>query len=499
MDISVIEKATAAGIAERYKNNIKIDEIPFDFHRRRMSVIVHDPDKNKTRLITKGAIEEMLSICTDAEYNGEIISITEELKKEILSVCHRYNDDGMRVLAVAQRYETSGKTAYSYEDEQGLTLTGYLAFLDPPKETAAAAIAALSEYGVNVKVLTGDNDAVTRCVCKQVGLNVGHIILGSDIERMTDKVLKEAVEKTNVFAKLSPTQKARIVTALRENGHTVGFMGDGINDAAAMKAADVGISVDTAVDIAKESANIILLEKDLMVLEEGIIEGRKIYGNIVKYIKMTASSNFGNMISVLAASAFIPFLPMLPIQILVLNLIYDLSCASIPWDNVDADFLKKPRKWEARSITKFMFWFGPISSIFDIVTYIVMYFVICPLAFGGAGYAALSGADQATFAALFQTGWFIESLATQMLVMHAVRSKHLPLIKTRASWQVTLFTALGLGAGIALPYIAFISGSLGMQPLGLVYYAFLAGILILYLLLLTFVKWIFVRRYKELL
>ncbi|MCL1838780.1 MAG: magnesium-translocating P-type ATPase, partial [Propionibacteriaceae bacterium] len=385
MDISIIDVAGENGLGGLTEQYVKVDEIPFDFSRRRMSVVVADTT-GKTQLITKGAIEEMLAISSHAEYQGEVVPMTKALKAEILQTCNDFNGDGLRVLGVAQKTNPAPAEAFSVADECEMVLLGYLAFLDPPKESAKQAISALQANGVSVKVLTGDNDAVTKAVCKKVGLEHAGILLGSDVEALDDDELQAAAEVTDVFAKLSPQQKSRIVAALRRGGHTVGFLGDGINDAAAMKAADVGISVDTAVDIAKESANIILMEKDLMVLEEGVIEGRKIYANIIKYIKMTASSNFGNMFSVLIASAFIPFLPMLPIQILVLNLIYDISCITIPWDNVDADYLRKPRKWDASSISKFMLWIGPISSVFDIITFWILFTFIGPQITGGPPY-----------------------------------------------------------------------------------------------------------------
>ena len=350
MDIAIVNHANEKDMIELWHDYKKVDEIPFDFSRRRMSVVVEDK-AGKTQLITKGAIEEMLSVCSHVEYKGKIETITEEIKKEILDTVSSYNSQGMRILGIAQKNNPSSVGELSVKDESDMVLIGYLAFLDPPKKSTANAIRALEDFGVNVKILTGDNDAVTSSVCKQVGIKVNNLLLGSDIEEMDDELLSEVVEETNVFAKLSPNQKTRVVSALRNNGHTVGFMGDGINDAAAMTESDVGISVDTAVDIAKESANIILLEKDLMVLEDGVVEGRKIYANIIKYIKMTASSNFGNMFSVLVASIFLPFLPMLPIQLLILNLIYDISCITIPWDNVDEDYLKLPRKWDASSVS----------------------------------------------------------------------------------------------------------------------------------------------------
>jgi Mg2+-importing ATPase len=498
MDISIIERAREEGVAPAVNDYRKIDELPFDFARRRMSVVVED-STGKTQLITKGAIEEMLAISGYAEYGGKVAPMTEELHREILNKCNEYNADGLRVLGVSQKTNPSPEGAFSVADESDMVLIGYLAFLDPPKESAAEAIAALGEYGVEVKVLTGDNDAVTKSVCKQVGLSAEKILLGADVEPMDDATLKKAVEETNVFAKLSPQQKARIVAALRENGHTVGYMGDGINDAAAMKAADVGISVDTAVDIAKESAKIILMEKDLMVLVQGVIEGRKIYANIIKYIKMTASSNFGNMFSVVIASAFLPFLPMLPIQLLLLNLIYDLSCIALPWDNVDKEYLAVPRKWDASSIGKFMFWIGPTSSVFDVTTYILMYFVLCPLFSGGKLYSQLTGeAAKAQYMALFQAGWFVESMWSQTLIIHMLRTPKLPFIRSRASAPVTLLTLLGIAVLTAIPFTP-LAAMLNLAPLPLIYFAWLAGTVGLYMALATLFKRLFVKRYGELL
>jgi len=497
MDIAIIERAQDDTLITVWKDYNKVDEIPFDFNRRRMSVVVADK-KGKTQLITKGAIEEMLSVSSFVEYQQQIVPITDDIKQEILETCYKYNADGMRVLGIAQKTNPSPVDAFSVSDESDMVLIGYLAFLDPPKDSSEEAIAALHDYGVEVKVLTGDNDAVTKAVCKQVGIKVDNILLGSDIEDMNNKELKEAVETVNVFAKLSPQQKARIVTILRENGHTVGYMGDGINDATAMKASDVGISVDTAVDIAKESANIILMEKDLMVLEEGVIEGRKVYANIIKYIKMTASSNFGNMFSVLIASIFLPFLPMLPIQILILNLIYDISCITIPWDNVDADFLKKPRTWDASSITRFMFWFGPTSTVFDVTTFILMFFVICPQVMGSAFHALSGAAERAIFAAIFHAGWFVESMWSQTLIIHLIRTPKIPFLQSRASWQVTILTSLGIAAGTVIPYTG-LRVFLKMEPLPIEYFFWLALTIVCYMLLVTVVKNIFIRKYKELL
>lgn len=491
--INHVDLGTAAVLKEEYR---KVDEIPFDFNRRRMSVVVAD-GTGKTQMITKGAIEEMLSVCSYAEYKGKVEPITEEVRNEILEQVRRYNDAGMRVLGVAQKTNPAPVGVFSVADESDMVLIGYLAFLDPPKESTEAALKVLKEYGVGVKVLTGDNEVVTKAICRQVGMPAREILLGSDIEKMEDDALEKAVERTDIFAKLSPLQKVRIVEALKSNGHTTGFLGDGINDAGAMKAADVGISVDTAVDIARESADIILLEKDLMVLEEGVVEGRKTYANIIKYIKMTASSNFGNMFSVLAASIFLPMLPMLPMQLLVLNLIYDISCTAIPWDNVDPEYLKMPRKWDASSIVKFMLWMGPASSVFDITTYLFLFFYICPMVFGGA-FHTLGQTAQIGFIALFHAGWFVESLWTQTLVIHMIRSPKLPFIGSHASWQLTGLTTLGIAVGTILPF-TFIGAALDMVPLPGMYFPFLIVTVLLYMALVTMLKKIFVRRYGELL
>ena len=496
MDEAIVDHAYETNMLPLWQDYRKVDEIPFDFTRRRMSVVVADK-AGKTQIITKGAVEEMLSICSYAEYKGNVEPLTSALSEEILATVRRYNEAGLRVIAVAHKTNPMVAGAFSVADESDMVLIGYLVFLDPPKDSAAAAVAALKEYGVAVKVLTGDNDAVTRSVCGQVGLRSHSLLLGSDVEAMDDAVLRAAAERTDIFAKLTPQQKARIVTCLRENGHTVGFMGDGINDAAAMKASDVGISVDSAVDIARESADIILLEKDLMVLEQGAIEGRRIYANIIKYIKMTASSNFGNMFSVLAASAFLPFLPLAPLQILVLNLIYDISCTAMPWDNVDADFLKQPKTWDASSISRFMIWFGPASSVFDITTFVLLYTYICPLVFGGA-YETLDAGMQVAFVGLFQAGWFVESLWTQTLVLHMLRTPKVPFLRSRASWQVTGLTSRGILAGTCIPFTT-VGGALDMMPLPGAFFPWLFATLAAYMLLTTTLKGIFIKKYGELL
>lgn len=495
MDLAIIEFAEKESILQSQAYT-KVDEIPFDFERRRMSVVVAD-NTGKTQLITKGAIEEMLAVSTFAEYKGTVTKLTEEMKKEITDTVMQYNRKGMRVLGVAQKTNPAPAGVFSVTDESEMVLMGYLAFLDPPKASTTKALEGLKEYGVTVKILTGDNDAVTGAVCAMVGISDQNIILGAMIDSLNDIELRTVAEQCNIFAKLSPVQKTRIVKVLRNNGHTVGYMGDGINDAAAMKASDIAISVDTAVDIAKESADIILLEKDLTVLEEGIIEGRKTYANIIKYIKMTASSNFGNMFSVLAASAFLPFLPMIPVQLLFLNMIYDVSCMAIPWDNVDQDYLKKSRKWDAGLVSKFMLRIGPTSSIFDITTYFALFFFICPFVVGGA-YHTLNAGEQAAFTMLFHTGWFVESLWTQTLVIHMIRTPHIPFLQSRASLPLIAATSAGLAVGTFLPYTG-VGAMLGMAVLPLMYYPMLASTIALYMAVVTIAKKSFVRKYGELL
>ena len=498
IDIAVIKRQDSIGSDEIKNKYIKVDEIPFDFTRRRMSVVVAD-DEGKTQLVTKGAVEEMIKCCAYAEYDGKVVELTDDVKQFVLSKSDELNNKGMRVLAVAHKTNPSPAGQFSAADESNMVLIGFLAFLDPPKDTAKSAIRVLKEYGVTVKILTGDNEKVTASIARQVGMKVNDILLGSDLYNMSDEELAVKAENVTIFAKLSPDQKARIVRILRENGHSVGYMGDGINDAAAMKASDVGVSVDTAVDIAKESADVILLEKDLNVLEDGIIEGRKTYANMIKYIKMTASSNFGNMFSVLAASAFLPFLPMAAIHLILLNLIYDLSCTAIPWDNVDGEFLKKPRKWDASSVSKFMLWIGPTSSIFDIATYLLMYFVICPMMCGGLTFDRITDPSvQMLYISVFQAGWFVESMWSQTLVIHMIRTPKIPFIQSRASLPVTLLTFAGIAVVTLIPFTP-LGAALGFSALPMIYFAWLALIIVCYMLLATVMKKVYVRRYKELL
>ena len=496
LDLSIIDYAAKRNINQR--NYTKVDEIPFDFERRRMSVVIADAS-GKTQMITKGAVKEMLTVSSFVEYEDQVKPLTPELRQIILAKSDELDAQGMRVIALAQKTNPAPVGQFSVADEKDMVLMGYLAFLDPPKETTAAALKALQDYQVGIKILTGDSELVTLHVCRQVGLEVNGVLLGSQLDDLTDEVLARQAEKATIFAKLSPSQKARVVRLLRENGHLVGYMGDGINDAAAMRAGDVGISVDTAVDIAKESADVILLEKDLLVLESGIIEGRKTYANMIKYIKMTASSNFGNMLSVLVAGAFLPFLPMAALQLILLNMLYDLSCIAIPWDNVDPEFLRAPRSWNAGSITRFMLWLGPASSLFDIVTYLLMYFFICPLFTGGLLFQQLSSpVQQAVYMAIFQTGWFVESMWSQTLVIHMIRTPKLPFIESRASLPVILTTLIGSLIVTILPFTP-IAEALGLTALPAFYFPWLILILSGYMLTATLVKKLYIRKYGELL
>jgi len=469
----------------------KVDEIPFDFTRRMMSVVVEGPEGAR-ELLTKGAPEAVFTRCTHFESDGEIFEMEPILVGDLIEQVNDLSEDGFRVLAVATK-KVEKRAAYTKADEAQLVLTGYLAFLDPPKDTAAKAITVLRQHGITVKVLTGDNDLVTRKVCTEVGINAQKIVLGSQVETMTEPQLAEAVESTDVFARLSPAHKQRIVKALQSKRHVVGFMGDGINDAPALKAADVGVSVDNAVDIAKESADVILLEKSLMVLEEGVLEGRKVFVNILKYIRMGASSNFGNMFSVIGASAWLPYVPMAPIQVLTNNLLYDFSQVPIPTDNVGPQQTAKPRPWNMGEIAKFIVFIGPISSIFDYTTYILMWFVfkcnhlnLTPppeLAHRFVGVAA----DSTYAAALFHTGWFVESLMTQTLIIHVIRTNLIPFIQSRASWQLTMTTLLIMAFGAYLPYSP-LAATLGFVPLPPLFWGFLVATLICYVGLTQVIK-----------
>jgi Mg2+-importing ATPase len=477
LDIAVLQHVEMHGTLGIDKGFAKIDEIPFDFSRRRLSVVVsHGPDKHI--LICKGAVEEIFAVCSRYEIDGTTGQLDEShfatAKEETIAL----NSDGFRVVAVAYKELDASQPVYSAADERDLILLGYIAFLDPPKESAGAAIAALAGKGVRVKILTGDNEVITRKVCREVKLDSEEILLGAHIDAMTEDKLIDVAERAIVFAKLTPSQKERIVRALHRNGHVVGFLGDGINDSPALKAADVGISVDTAVDIAKESADIILLEKSLMVLQEGVTEGRKIFANITKYIKMGASSNFGNMFSVLGASLFLPFLPMAPIQVLTNNLLYDFSQTAIPTDNVDEEYIASPRRWDIDNIFKFMIFIGPISSIFDYATYAMMLFIF----------------DCWTNPSLFQTGWFVESLLTQTLIIHIIRTARIPFVESHASPTLIGTTIIVSLVGIALPF-TIAGAALGFTPLPALYWPLVASMLLSYSVLTHLVKVWFVRRW----
>ena len=485
-----IEHEDLRELSTRYK---KIDELPFDFERRRMSVIVKEESHEGALLVTKGALEEMLSISAHVQDGKEIHPITEEIRQNILEAVSQLNEQGLRVLGVSQKFYPNASHRFAVEDESNMILMGYLAFLDPPKPSAAPAIQALKEHGVMTKILTGDNEKVTQTVCERVGLPVDHILLGTDIEEMDDATLAIEAEKTTIFAKLSPEQKARIIRLLKVNGHKVGYMGDGINDAPSLKVADVGISVDTAVDIAKEVADVILLDKDLLVLEKGLIEGRKVYANMTKYIKMTVSSNFGNIFSLLFASVFLPFLPMAPVHLIVLNLIYDLSCVALPFDHVDEDFLKEPRAWTAKSITRFMSWLGPTSSIFDIITFAVMFFGIAPM-ITGSSYA--ESTNPAYFLMVFQTGWFIQSMWTQTMVIYMLRSPKLPFIQSKPAFSLLVTSLFALFIVTVLPYTP-LATSLKLATLNGMYFLALFLITVSYMLLVTIVKKVYIKKYRE--
>jgi Mg2+-importing ATPase len=491
MDKAVLEHVELHDYLKVEEHFLKVDEIPFDFQRRRMSVVLKMRN-GKHLLICKGAVEEMLELCTSTFDPGEdrslhiendkVVPMDDTMRKIVLNTSQKMNEEGLRVLLVAIReFEGTHPLTYTVEDEKNLTLTGFIGFLDPAKPSSKPAIEALHKLGIGIKVITGDNETVTKKICNDVGIPVQQLINGSDLENMTDNELLQQVDTVSVFAKLNPLQKVRVVKALRSKGHTVGFMGDGINDAAALKEADVGISVDTAVDITKESADIILLEKDLMVLRKGVLYGRRTFGNIIKYIKMTASSNFGNMFSMLGASAFLPFLPMLPIHLLIQNLLYDISQISIPWDRMDKEFLEKPKKWDAGSLSRFMLYIGPISSVFDFATFAVMWYVF--------------KANTPEHQTLFQSGWFVEGLLSQTLIIHMIRTRKIPFIQSWAATPVVALTSLIMVVGILIPFSPF-AAALKLQPLPLAYFPWLVCILFSYCLLTQIVKNWFIRKFN---
>lgn len=489
MDKAIVEYATPLQLPRGGEKNVtldvvtedyrKIDEIPFDFNRRRMSVVLEGKD-GKRQIITKGAVEEMISICSHCEMDGQVIGMSGNLRNMAIKIVHQMNNQGMRVLAVAQKSYLDKAGEFGVDDEKDMVLIGYLAFLDPPKESAAEAIRQLHEAGVEVKVLSGDNDAVVSTISEQVGITNTACVVGTKFEQMTDEEKRNAVRDNCIFAKLTPHQKTEIITLLQEQDNTVGFLGDGINDAAALRQSDIGISVDSAVDIAKESADIILLEKDLMVLEQGVLSGRETFGNIIKYVKMTASSNFGNMFSVLAASAFLPFLPMLSIHLLIQNLLYDISQTAIPFDKMDKEFLLKPRRWDSSDIARFMIFIGPISSIFDIATYLLMWYVF--------------GCQSPEAQTLFQSGWFIEGLLSQTLIVHMIRTRRIPFVQSNAAWPLMLMTFAIMAIGIAIPFTSF-GSYIGLMPLPLSYFPWLIAILLSYCVLTQVIKQWYIKRF----
>jgi len=484
LDVAVLEHAQMRNQGTIAATFRKIDEIPFDFTRRRMSVVVATPDaagqEVQHRLICKGAVEEVLAVCSQVQRAAQVEPLTAQLLAGVRAVTAELNAEGLRVVAVAARDSAATQDSYGLGDERDLTLIGYIAFLDPPKESSKPALDALAAHGIAVKILTGDNDLVTRKICREVGLDAEHIVVGAQIEALDEVQLAQTVEERHVFARLTPAHKERIVRALRSRGHVTGFLGDGINDAPALRAADIGISVDSAVDIAKEAADIILLEKSLLVLEEGVVEGRRTFANMLKYIKMTASSNFGNVFSVLVAGAFLPFLPMLPLQLLVQNLLYDISQIAIPFDNVDAELLQLPQRWRPQDLGRFMVVFGPVSSVFDICTFALMWWVF--------------GATSESHQALFQAGWFVEGLATQTLIVHMIRTAKIPFVQSRAATPLLVMTALVVVSGMylvmgpAAPLFKF-------APLPGAYFPWAALIILGYVCLTQVVKHAYLRRY----
>jgi Mg2+-importing ATPase len=478
LDGAVLKHGKDKDIEHLKEEYTKVDELPFDFQRRRVSLIVENA-AHEQFMFCKGASEEVIALCTRYMVGDTEHDFDNESTEKLWALERSLSAEGYQVLAVAERKITEPKAIYAKEDEHDFILLGFMAFLDPAKESATAAIAQLTKYGVAIKILTGDNELVTKKICKDVGLSSdAAALLGGQIEKMTDDELDKVVVQTTIFAKLLPDHKRRVVKALQRNDCVVGFMGDGINDAPALRTADVGISVDSAVDISKESADIILLELSLSVLGDGVAEGRKVFGNIMKYIKMGASSNFGNMFSVLGASILLPFLPMTPVQILTNNLLYDFSQTTIPTDNVDEEYVEKPRKWHISDVGRYMLFIGPISSIFDYMTYAVMWFIF----------------HANNTPALLQTGWFVESLMTQTLIVHVIRSRKIPFIQTWASKPLLISTLLVVATGIAITFSP-LAKHLGMQRLPVLYWPILAGMMVLYMLLTQLMKTWYIRKY----
>ena len=477
IDEAVVTRALQNGMDEYIKDYKLIDEIPFDFSRRCLSVIVSDGTKKQ--LITKGAVEEILDICSMVDYKGTVAPISKQIKDKILQISKNLNKDGLRVIAVCQKNDIENVNNFGVEDEKNMILLGFIGFLDPPKESAKSAIEKLNRAGIRVVVLTGDNAEVTKCICKKVGINSKKIVSGSQIEKLSDTGVLRLLKKTNIFVKLSPIQKARIVRLLKESGNVVGYMGDGINDAPPLTNSDVGISVDTAVDIAKESADIILLEKDLHVLLDGVTEGRKTFGNLMKYIKMATSFNFGEVVSVIIASVLLPFLPETPIQLLVEGLLYDFGQLTLPFDNVDKEYLQKPRQFSLKSLKNFMLFMGPLSSIFDLIVFASLWFIF-----------------HLREAALFQTVWFSYSIVSNLLGMHIIRTAKIPFVQSNANKMVYLSSILLSIIGIIVPF-TWLGKVIGLVPIPLPYMSVIIIVPILYCFVAMFAKKIYIKKYGE--
>ena len=472
----------------------KLDELPFDHQRKFASILVRHGEENL--LIVKGSVDEVCQICSYIEYKGKRHRIDTHVHASVHTVVDEMLEDGMKVLAIA--YKPLEQGTISPADEHDLTLLGYLAFFDAPKQSAATAIEKLQKLHVDVRVLTGDNQDTAVSICRRLGIDTSYTLTGAELERLSDNEISVKLERTAVFSELSPKQKVQVVQTLRANGHTVGFLGDGMNDLSAIVESDVGISVDTAAETVKEAADVVLLKKDLNVLEEGIQEGRRAFANVSKYIKITASSNFGNIFSIVIASVCLPFFPMTALQLLLLNLLYDILCLALPWDQVDEEVCSKPLEWSGKTLGRFMRFFGPISSIFDIITFAYLFFVLCPAVCGGT-FASLSGSEeQAHFIVLFQTGWFLESMWTQILILHLLRTQRVPLLQSRPSRPVMLVTLLGTMMFTLLTFTPM-GALIGLTALPPVYFIFLVVIVLFYLLWVTLAKWWYMRRYHELL
>lgn len=491
IDQTVIEHIKAHHDKIVHTNYYKVDEIPFDFSRRRLSVVVNDNEQDSNLLITKGAVEEILSVCTKVEVDGAIIGLDEKMKRQVVNLSKKLNQEGLRVIAVCHKKFTSEKEKFTVNDEKEMVLAGYIGFLDVPKPSAIKAVKSLYNHGVSVKILTGDNEIVTKAICKKIGISVGEVLLGSDIELMSDEQLKKVANQTMIFAKMDPLAKARVIRVLKEVGETVGFLGDGVNDAVALKTADVGICVDSGVEIAKDVADIILLEKDLNVLEQGVILGRHTFANIIKYIKITMASNFGNVFSVLIASAMIPFTPMAPLMLLFQNLLYDISQLAIPWDRVDKEYLQKPKKWDAKSFLIFSFWNGPLSSVFDVTTFLFMGYALHTL----TNFNPANG-DNDYYAKLFQSGWFVLGLISQTMIVHLCRTSKVPFIQSRATWQVGVMTMVIISIGLIIPFTGF-GTLLGLVPLPGIYFPYLLAALLSYFILNQGLKALFIKVHHQ--